>query len=550
MIESVPARASALPDWSAVPGDSEDDRLFLNQRIAFLGGVFFLLSVGFLSVNILANALFEPGMWSIRSIANLDVSLHIAAAGVSGVQWLACRRGRRSSRALNALDVGGLLGAMTFYGLQAAANNLGFEQALVMATITLAYVTTRAVIVPSTARRTLWVSIAACVPALCTAYFVVVAPADLAAHPWIRAKATVYVASWSAVAIAIATLASRVIFGLARRVREATELGQYTLEEKIGEGGMGVVYRARHALLRRPTAIKLLHAAAGGQALARFEREVQLTSALTHPNTIAVYDYGRTPDGVFYYAMEYLDGITLEDLVLHDGPQPSARVVHLLKQAAGALAEAHGVRLIHRDVKPANLMLCARGNIPDFVKVLDFGLAKDFDQGADPGLSQEGALLGTPLYLSPEAIVGADAVDARADLYALGAVAYFLLAGRPPFEGKTLVEVCSKHLHAKPPPISPDRPSPAPLSLEALVLRCLAKAPEDRPSSATELIQDLERCDDVAPWTEADARLWWLEAAPDVVRKTEGARRARGPASLPSGPPTVAVDFENRAAHA
>ena len=546
MIESSARRARALPDWSAVPGSSEDDRVFLNQRIAFLGKVFFSLSIAFLAVNVASEWALDPESRGIGAVASLDTLLHLVAAGASGAQWLACRGGRRSSPALNALDIGGLVGAMTFYGLQSASSPPGFEQALVMATITLALVTTRAIIVPSTARRTFWLSLVACAPALCVAYLFVAPPAELVAHPWMRQKATVYVASWCAVAVAIATLASRVIFGLARRVREATELGQYTLEEKLGEGGMGVVYRARHAMLRRPTAIKLLHADAGGQALARFEREVQLTSSLTHPNTIAVYDYGRTPDGVFYYAMEYLDGINLEDLVVHDGPQPPARVVHLLKQAAGALAEAHRVRLIHRDIKPANLMLCARGDIPDFVKVLDFGLVKDFDRGADPDVSVEGALVGTPLYLSPEAIVGAEALDARADLYALGAVAYFLLAGKPPFEGKSLLEICSKHVLLKPPPLSP-RSDGSPSSLEALVLRCLAKTPAERPASAAELIEHLGRCDDVAPWTDADARLWWTEAAPDVVRKVQVARRARVATSLGGAAPTVLVDFGHRA---
>jgi eukaryotic-like serine/threonine-protein kinase len=176
----------------------------------------------------------------------------------------------------------------------------------------------------------------------------------------------------------------------------AAQLGQYTLVEKIGEGGMGAVYRARHALLQRPTAIKLLLPERTNELdLARFEREVQLTSQLTHPNTIAIYDFGRTPDKVFYYAMEYIDGISLEQLVDEDGPQPPARVIHMLVQACGALAEAHGVGLIHRDVKPANLLLCARGGAHDVIKVVDFGLIKDTRPHSGPAVTIADTIAGT-----------------------------------------------------------------------------------------------------------------------------------------------------------
>ena len=546
------ASVRALPDWSAVPGDSEEDLSFLNQRIASLGRVLFLLSIGFLAATQGVLWLLVPETRKIESLANLDVLFHLLAAGASAVQWLACRGGGRGARALNLLDIGGLVGPIALYALQAATSSPGFQQALVMALITLALVTTRAIIVPSTGRRTLWISIAACIPAIGTTYFLLLSPEELAGNPLARVMATAYITTWCAVTVAIATLASRVIYGLTRRVREATELGQYMLEDKIGEGGMGVVYRARHALLRRPTAIKLLHAdAAGEKAVARFEREVQITSALTHPNTIAIYDFGRTPEGVFYYAMEYLDGITLEDLVAHEGPQPPGRVAHLIKQVAGALAEAHSVRLIHRDIKPANLMLCARGTIPDFVKVLDFGLAKDFNRNGDPILSAAGAVLGTPLYMAPETILGAEVVDARADLYALGAVAYFLLAGRPPFEGRTFIEICTKHVHAAPASLSEHHDSAASPALEALVLRCLAKAPADRPPSAAKLIEELEQCGDLAGWSVADARLWWTEAAPRVMRSLDVARRARvgSTGTLTSSlPATVAIDLVKRAA--
>ena len=239
---------------------------------------------------------------------------------------------------------------------------------------------------------------------------------------------------------------------------------------------MGAVYRARHAMLRRPTAVKLLPPErAGGHDVHRFEREVQATALLSHPNTVAIYDYGRTPDGIFYYAMEYLEGIDLEALVTGFGPQPPGRVVHLLGQVAGALGEAHAAGLVHRDVKPGNVILCQRGGAPDVAKVVDFGLVREL---AGAGPRTETALdvvKGTPLYLSPEAITRPDRVDARSDLYAVGALAYFLLTGRHPFEGATVVEVCSHHLHTLPEPPSASSAAPCPADLEALVLACLEK---------------------------------------------------------------------------
>jgi CHASE1-domain containing sensor protein len=305
--------------------------------------------------------------------------------------------------------------------------------------------------------------------------------------------------------------AARIIARLRRQVRVTQQLGQYTLLEKLGEGGAGVVYKARHAMLRRPTAIKLLAAGNDDPArLARFEREVQLTSELCHPNTIAIYDYGRTPDGVFYYAMEYIDGITLQQLVDLDGPLPAGRVVHLLTQACRAIAEAHAVGLIHRDLKPANLMVCRRGGIADFLKVMDFGLVKDLGAAGDSRevTRSTAAVLGTPLYLAPESISRPSEVDGRADLYALGAVAYTLLVGAPVFVGNTVVEVCGHHLHSVPTPPSARAPGPVPPALERIILRCLAKRPADRFPSVSALLEALAAVSD-APWTEGDAERWW-----------------------------------------
>jgi serine/threonine-protein kinase len=279
---------------------------------------------------------------------------------------------------------------------------------------------------------------------------------------------------------------------------------------------MGVVYRASHAMLRRPTAIKLLHPdRAGKEALTRFEREVRRTAMLTHPNTVTVFDYGRTADGVFYYAMELLEGATLQEIVEVDGPQPEARVIHILEQAAGSLAEAHDAGLIHRDIKPGNILLVDRGGISDQVKVVDFGLVKDIGFMArdgtisEPALTAADTVMGTPLYMAPETFTAPDTVDARADLYALGAVGYWLLTGTHVFDGHTIIEICGHHMHSIPESPSTRLGTPVSPDLEALLLGCLAKRPEDRPASAHILRERLRTCVAAGRWTNARAAQWW-----------------------------------------
>jgi serine/threonine-protein kinase len=330
--------------------------------------------------------------------------------------------------------------------------------------------------------------------------------------------------------LACATLALRVALGLRRRVDLAMRLGQYTLVRKLGEGGMGVVYEATHAMLRRPTAVKLLSAAKPNDtSLVRFEREVQLTSRLTHPNTIAIFDYGKTPDGIFYYAMELLDGANLEDLVRAHGRLEPARVVHVLRQVCGSLAEAHAAGLIHRDIKPANIVLCERGGVADVAKVLDFGLVKSVGAGAafDVATTASSQITGTPLFMAPEAIVSPDNVDARSDLYAVGCVGYFLLTGEHVFKASTLVEVCSHHLHTKPKPPSERCSAEIPADLEQIILACLEKDPDARPADADALSARLASVALASPWTAADARAWW-RSREDSIEKLAGAATVTG----------------------
>tara|TARA_R110002095_G_scaffold141024_1_gene122396 strand:+ start:521 stop:2626 length:2106 start_codon:yes stop_codon:yes gene_type:complete len=297
-----------------------------------------------------------------------------------------------------------------------------------------------------------------------------------------------------------------------RAVIKAKQLGQYALGEKLGEGGMGVVYRGHHAMLRRPTAIKLLDIEkTTDEAVARFEREVQLTSQLNHPNTIAIYDYGRTPEGVFYYAMELLEGINLDDLIKQFGALSESRVIHLLKQIAGSLSEAHSLGVIHRDVKPANIFLTHRGGVYDFIKLLDFGLVKAVDGREQASLTSTNAMAGTPMYLSPEGINHPDSVDARSDLYAFGAVAYYLLTGTTVFDGDSIIEICMKHAQEQPETPSRRMGKPVSEDLEQIVMQCLEKDPAKRPQTAAEIVQTLSACQLDGKWTIQDASEWWKQ---------------------------------------
>jgi serine/threonine protein kinase len=291
----------------------------------------------------------------------------------------------------------------------------------------------------------------------------------------------------------------------------AKRLGQYVLMEQIGSGGMGAVYRGRHALLRRPVAIKVLQGQGqqDKRAMARFDREAQLTSRLSSPHTVTIYDYGKTSDGQFFYVMEYLEGLNLSQLVEDFGPLPANRAIHLLKQICDSLDEAHQIGLIHRDIKPANAILSLRGGTYDFVKLVDFGLVKS-DQAQSAMLTRTGAMAGTPMYMSPEAVRDASNVSAQTDLYSLGAVAYWLLAGAPVFEWGTPMEICMRQVGEQPLPFNAIGKS-VPPRLEEIVFKCLAKDPHDRPTSAKELKRMLEDCPGVIPWTSADAERWWIE---------------------------------------
>ncbi len=314
------------------------------------------------------------------------------------------------------------------------------------------------------------------------------------------------------VAVVAAAFGTHLINTLRHEVFEARQLGQYRLIQSLAAGGMGHVYLAEHQMLKRPCAIKLIHPdeADNPHVLARFEREVRMTARLSHWNTVEIYDYGRTDDGTFFYVMEYLPGLSLEDLLERHGPLPAARVVHFLRQICQGLREAHAIGLIHRDIKPGNVFAAQRGGLYDVVKLLDFGLVKPVTEAPSARLTQDGGISGTPLFMSPEQACGLANLDARSDIYSVGALAYTLLTGRPPFDGTNSMEVMIAHVRDEVVPPSRHQ-SDVPADLERVILRCLAKRPEDRFQDIDSLEQALTQCTAANQWTQAHAARWWRE---------------------------------------
>jgi eukaryotic-like serine/threonine-protein kinase len=536
-VTSAPPTARLPVVTGAASPSTEEGRAFLQERLAFYTKIAFVISASFFLVGVVLS-----GGGEASRAAPLGFGRFLLANLLLLGTWTYCARGRRRLGVLRTLDavvpVLYCLGSASRVFAEALRPDEAYGTLLAMTNMVIA----RAVFVPSDPLRTFAISAAAAVPcfvAFCAFESRVTREASAA-----TVLVLLFAFLWSACAVTVATVTSRIIYGLRERVREALRVGQYTLLEKLGAGGMGEVYKASHAFLRRPTAVKLLPPEkAGAASVRRFEREVQLTSQLTHPNTIAIFDYGHTPGGIFYYAMEYLDGIDLDRLVRQDGPQAAARAAHVLRQVAGSLQEAHDAGIVHRDVKPANVILCRRGGAFDVAKVVDFGLVKDLQAGESVELTGANTITGTPLYLSPEAIRAPEEVGPSSDLYALGAVGYFLVTGKPPFEG-SLIEVCGHHLHTPPTPPSERLGRPVPTELESTILRCLEKDRANRPRSAEDVADALEGL--ARAWTPADARRWWAEKA-DAVR----ARPAPAEDMAASSPTrTILVDVGERARQA
>jgi len=548
-----------------MPSTDEASRAFLQVRVALFGKVMSGISLAGIAAHVVSAMAFEGDFEAAPLVLSTGTGISSLAV------WLSCRKGERSARFCRAAESTALIASITLVMIMGRflvpltlTSSIGVDpasaapgalhdetllaQILVLMSLLIGSThacVVRAALVPSPPWYTAAITGSVVLPmAILYGYGVVPTAAEsiISAHTTLvdRHATVLQGALWWCFTVAVCTVISRVIYGLHREIREAQKLGQYTLEEKLGEGGMGVVYRARHALMRRPTAVKLLaDDKQGDESLVRFEREVRLTARLTHPNTITVFDYGHTPDGIFYYAMELLDGANLEEVVDLDGPMPASRVAAILVQVGGALEEAHGVGLIHRDIKPQNIYLCSRGGIPDVAKLLDFGLVKDVKGAKDASVTQEGSISGTPLYMSPETVTTPDAVGARSDLYSLGAVAWFLLTGEHVFKGRTPVEVLGHHLHTEPTRPSLEVEREIPEALEAIVMECLSKNPEDRPESARALVDRVRQTGLAEGWDRDAAESWWREHGEPLRRKT-----GRPPASQK----TLEVDFGERSA--
>ena len=380
-----------------------------------------------------------------------------------------------------------------------------------------------AMIMPNTPRKTLIASLAAAAMGPIGVWV-----AALRGLPVPSAAATLVLFLPNFIWAAIATLPAAMFQRLGRQLREARELGSYELIERLGEGGMGAVWRARHRLLAREAAIKLVRPESLGETvsaaqaqLRRFEREAQATAALRSEHSIRLFDFGHTDDGSFYYAMELLDGRDLESLIKEFGPMPHERVMYLLQQICHSLAEAHARQMVHRDIKPANIFLCRMGLDFDFIKVLDFGLVQTRRPDPTTALTQTlvtvQQLIGTPAYMAPELILGRDDVDRRADVYAIGCVAFFLLTGTRVFQEGTQMQALIDHVHTDPVPPSNRLGQALPREIDVLVLECLRKDPADRPQDASELLQRIKSLNMAGGWSNAHARAWWQARLPALA---------------------------------
>jgi len=470
-------------------------------------------------------------LWSRRGRISVERFPHVAfafqvltGALISLADW-----GWEQQRAAEMIEIAGALGiAAADLGPRFVTpiNDLGYSLLHIQGVPWLGvWVLFFPMLVPTTPRRTLWACITTALVGLG------ILGLSIAVHgvpdgigPWLAAY---LVGSTIALFLMVlsAYFGSRVVYRLQRELSKAKRLGSYELVERIGAGGMGEVWRAQHRLLARPAAIKLIRREPTGHddtrssrtALLRFEREAQATAALSSPHTIEVYDFGITNEGDFYYVMELLHGFDLRTLVETHGPLVPERTVSFLRQACHSLWDAHLRGLTHRDIKPANLFVGTRLPEFDFIKVLDFGLVKEIEGGADMQLTATGSTTGTPAFMPPE-MAQPGGGDARSDLYALGCVAYWLLTGSLVFEAPSGVLMLLKHVQETPVPPSQRSEMPIPPELDALVLQCLEKDPDARPQSAELLLHQLDSCAAHLPaWTQERARAWWETHAPDKL---------------------------------
>ncbi len=509
--DNAPA-AAGPPERMSLPADLLAQSC---RRVAIVATVFAsLFAVALILNNVVLRAYMGrvPGLEAWPMPGNLVVGLGIAVSVL--MVWVA---GRLSGRPARLLDLGlvymVVIAGLTAYLVQYRPMVAPLRVSWVCVAILL-----YPAIAPNTPKRTLAAALVAA--SMDPLFFLVARARGFTAQMETVSLLWMFLPNYLCAAASV--VSATVIRGLGQQVKAARELGSYRLGRRIGEGGMGAVHHAEHRLLARPAAVKLIRAEllAAGQsrkvALERFRREAQAAALLRSPHTIHLYDFGVTPDGTFYYAMELLDGVSFEGLVERFGPVPAARAVHLMLQACESLAEAHARGLIHRDLKPSNLFTSRQGLQVDFVKVLDFGLVKfDTGEGRPATITAPEIATGTPAFMAPEAALGERTADHRLDLYSLGCVLYWLLTGHLVFDGPSPMRVMTSHISE--PPTAPSKRSELeiPAELDAVVLACLAKNPKDRPATALELAERLAAVPLPQPWTDKQARRWWEMHLPE-----------------------------------
>ncbi len=500
----------------------EEMRAFLQKRLRILTTTVSVLLV-FLSVIFIMSLANEPSrnVWQaiIYFCTQFPNSVLLFLAASSTTLAIALWRKRAITTTLyiiDALFLQTLMGPCLY--LFARLHFFEFSGFAAVVPFLMLFILARAVLIPSTAWRTILLSL----PAPIGVFLIQLqagASFSHAGQPYEPMHFTDSLMQNQVLllgAVAVAAIASKVNLSLRRQNFDARKIGQYKIEKLLGEGGMGEVYLATHSLLKRPTAVKFLRPEiAGEHTLVRFEHEVQHTSRLSHPNTITIYDYGHTAEGIFYYAMELLKGANLHQIVMKTGPMPPGRVIHVLISACSALREAHLKGIIHRDIKPQNIMLCDQGGELDIVKILDFGLVKDLhDPSAD--IDEPGSISGTPETMSPEAQTE-EFIGPASDIYSLCAVGCFLLTGKPIFDATSVGEFLKAHLEMN--PIPPSKRNPRiPKDLESILLQGLEKVPSRRPESAQALQDSLLTCRDSGRWDKRDSASWWAENGEALLR--------------------------------
>ena len=521
-MDPTPKSAAGLLRGSGL--DTASGPAFVQQRLALFGGIIAVVGTAFWVMDLVVFlALVRTPL-----VAILPALSYLGGPVAGAALWLICRRGGLGRATLERVDAAGLLACCVGWMLPQLWSVTLVDLIATTLAVTVT-VSTRAILVPSKPARTLRLSALGFALVVAMVWWTrgdLVPPPGWPAGMSYSLMAGISVVKFGLVAVALATITSSIIYGLRQRVREANQLGQYTLEERMGHGGMGEVWSARHRLLMRPAAIKLIRLDPASRVdpavmLRRFEREAHTTAALRSPHTVALYDFGQADDGTLYYVMEKLVGMDLESLVERFGPVPAARAVHNLKQACHSLDEAHRNGLTHRDIKPANIFVSRDGTELDFVKVLDFGLVRlrqDRPNAEQVKLTAEGTTSGTPAYMAPEIVMGDESYDHRVDLYAIGCVGYWLLTGKLVFEGDTAMKVMLDHM--KTPPARPKSRTelPIPAELEQIILDCLEKDPARRPASAAELARRLAGVPLPEAWTAARAERWWSTHTPEHVR--------------------------------